>query len=153
MYAVIRVRGPAGVRGEIEDTMKMLRLHKVNHCVILSENAVNTGMVQKVKDYTAFGTIGAEEIEALLINRGRLAGGDRLTDEYVKENTPYADIKALAAALANEEVRIKDIPGLKPVFRLHPPRKGHAGIKRTIQQGGVLGNHGENISVLLNKMR
>ncbi|MBO4301858.1 50S ribosomal protein L30 [Methanosarcinaceae archaeon] len=153
MYAVIRVRGPAGVRGEIEDTMKMLRLHKVNHCVILSENAVNTGMVQKVKDYTAFGTIGAEEIEALLINRGRLAGGDRLTDEYVKENTPYADIKALAAALANEEVRIKDIPGLKPVFRLHPPRKGHAGIKRTVQQGGVLGNHGENISVLLNKMR
>jgi large subunit ribosomal protein L30 len=153
MYAVIRVRGPAGVRGEIEDTMKMLRLHKVNHCVILSENAVNTGMVQKVKDYTAFGTIGAEEIEALLINRGRLAGGDRLTDEYVRENTPYADIKALAAALANEEVRIKDIPGLKPVFRLHPPRKGHAGIKRTVQQGGVLGNHGENISVLLNKMR
>jgi len=153
MYAVIRVRGPAGVRGEIEDTMKMLRLHKVNHCVILSENAVNTGMVQKVKDYTAFGTVGAEEIEALLINRGRLAGGDRLTDEYVRENTPYADIKALAAALANEEVRIKDIPGLKPVFRLHPPRKGHAGIKRTVQQGGVLGNHGENISVLLNKMR
>ena len=153
MYAVIRVRGPVGVRGEIEDTMKMMRLHKVNHCVILPENPVNAGMVHKVKDYTAFGIVGADEIAALLENRGRLEGGDRLTDAYVAENTPYAGIKELAAALANEEVKIKEIPGLKPVFRLHPPRKGHAGIKRTVQQGGVLGNHGEEISVLLHKMR
>jgi large subunit ribosomal protein L30 len=36
---------------------------------------------------------------------------------------------------------------------MHPPRKGHAGIKRTFRQGGILGNHGTEINVLLNKMR
>lgn len=153
MYAVIRIRGSVGVRREIQDTLKMLRLHKVNHCVLLPENDVTKGMILKSKDYVAFGPVGAKQIKALLENRGRLEGGERLTNEFVSENTNYADISALAEAIANEEIRIKDIPALKPVFRLHPPRKGHSGIKRTVQQGGVLGNHGEDISVLLHKMR
>ncbi|NPE31458.1 50S ribosomal protein L30, partial [Methanococcoides sp. SA1] len=33
MFAVVRVRGPVNVSGKIEDTLGMLRLHKVNHCV------------------------------------------------------------------------------------------------------------------------
>ena len=36
-YAVIRIRGRIGVRRDIADTLKMLRLHKVNHCVIVPE--------------------------------------------------------------------------------------------------------------------
>ncbi|NLI62624.1 MAG: 50S ribosomal protein L30 [Methanosarcinaceae archaeon] len=153
MYAVIRIRGSAKVRKEIEDTLKMLRLHKVNHCVLLPENDVYKGMILKSKDYIAYGQVGSEQIAALLENRGRLEGGERLTNEYISENTEYSDFGSLAEAISNGDVSIKDVPLLKPVFRLHPPRKGHAGIKRTVQQGGVLGNHGEDISVLLHKMR
>ena len=57
------------------------------------------------------------------------------------------------AFISRDDAKITDVPLLKPVFRLHPPRKGHAGIKRTAQQGGVLGNHGDDIKALLNKMR
>ena len=51
------------------------------------------------------------------------------------------------------KAKLSDMPGLNPVFRMHPPRKGHAGIKRTFQQGGALGNYGEEISALVEKMR
>ncbi|MDD3042063.1 MAG: 50S ribosomal protein L30 [Methanosarcinaceae archaeon] len=153
MYAIVRVRGQVNVRYTIEDTMKMLRLHRVNHCVVVPENAHYKGMVQKVKDYVAYGKVDAETLTEMLKNRGRLEGGASLTEEYVKENSDYESIEAFAEALVEEKATLKDIPKLKPVFRLHPPRKGHAGIKRTAQQGGVLGNHGENINVLLNKMR
>lgn len=153
MYAIVRVRGPVNVRYTIEDTMKLLRLHRVNHCVVVPETAHYKGMAQKVKDYVAYGNVDAETLAGMLKNRGRLEGGDRLTEEYVKENTDYESIDAFAEALVEDKATLKDIPKLKPVFRLHPPRKGHAGIKRTVQQGGVLGNHGENINVLLNKMR
>ncbi|WP_406660854.1 50S ribosomal protein L30 [Methanolobus sp. ZRKC3] len=153
MYALVRVRGNVNVRGTIEDTLKMLRLHRVNHCVLLSDNPHNTGMIQKVKDYTAYGVIDAETLTAMLENRGRLQGGARLTNEYVVESTDYDSIESFAQAVCDGNATLKDVPQLKPVFRLHPPRKGHAGIKRTVQQGGVLGNHGENINALLNKMR
>jgi large subunit ribosomal protein L30 len=153
MYAVVRVRGQVNVRYTIEDTMKMLRLHKVNHCVILPEDPHFKGMVLKVKDYVAYGKVDAKTLAELLENRGILEGGVRLTEEYLKENTGYASIQAFAEAVIEGKASLKDIPGLKPVFRLHPPRKGHAGIKRTFQQGGVLGSHDENINVLLHKMR
>lgn len=153
MFAVVRMRGQVHVSGEIEDTLGMLRLHKVNHCVFLADNPNNKGMIQKAKDYIAYGTVDADTLAGVLGKRGRLEGDDRLTDAYVNENTDFDSIKAFAEALVNGNAKISDVPGLKPVFRLHPPRKGHAGVKRTAQQGGVLGNHGEDIKILLNKMR
>lgn len=153
MYAVVRLRGQVNVRYTIEDTMKMLRLHKVNHCVFVPENPHYKGMVQKVKDYVAYGKIDANTLAEVLENRGRLEGDTRLTEEYIRENTDYDSIQAFAEAVVEGKASLKDVPKLKPVFRLHPPRKGHAGIKRTVQQGGVLGNHEENINVLLHKMR
>lgn len=153
MYAVVRVRGEVNVRGSIEDTLKMLRLHKINHCVILDENPNNAGMIQKVKDYVAYGTIDSETLAQILKNRGRLEGGARLTNEYLAENTQFDSIESFAEAVLDGKATLKDVPKLKPVFRLHPPRKGHAGIKRTVKQGGVLGNHREDIETLLNKMR
>jgi len=39
MYAVVRLRGQVNVRYTIEDTMKMLRLHRVNHCVFVPEKS------------------------------------------------------------------------------------------------------------------
>ncbi|RXA20896.1 50S ribosomal protein L30 [Methanosarcina sp. MSH10X1] len=153
MYAVVRLRGQVNVRYTIEDTMKMLRLHKVNHCVLVPENPHFKGMVQKVKDYVAYGKVDAKTLAEILENRGRLEGDTRLTEEYIRENTAYDSIQAFAEAVIKGETTLKAVPKLKPVFRLHPPRKGHSGIKRTVQQGGELGNHGENINALLHKMR
>ncbi|KXS41093.1 50S ribosomal protein L30 [Methanolobus zinderi] len=153
MYALVRVRGDVNVRQSIQDTLKMLRLNRINHCVLLSDNPHNKGMIQKVKDFVAYGPIDVETLTEMLKNRGMLQGGVKLTDEYIAENTDFASIEEFAQALIDGNATIKDVPDLKPVFRLHPPRKGHAGIKRSAQQGGVLGNNGEDINLLLKKMR
>jgi large subunit ribosomal protein L30 len=71
----------------------------------------------------------------------------------VKENSKFEDINAFAAALCAGEASFADVPELKPVLRLHPPRKGHKSIKRTYQQGGALGNYGSEINSLLYRMR
>ena len=34
MYAVVQVRGTVKTRTDIKDTLKMLRLHHINHCVL-----------------------------------------------------------------------------------------------------------------------
>jgi len=155
MQAIIKLRGSVGIRPEIKHTLRLLRLHKVNHCVVVDENAYYEGMIKKVKDYVAWGEISEDMLEVLLKNRGRLEGDRRLTEEYLRENTPFGSIKELAHAMYEGEVKMKDLTGykIKPVFRLHPPRKGHRGIKKSVKEGGELGYHGEKINELLYKMR
>lgn len=153
MYAIIRLRGSVNTRPEIKDTLKMLRLNQINHCVVVPETPNYKGMIQKVKDYVAFGPISAETLALILENRGKVVGGDKLTDEYVSKNSSYKTIKEFAEAVASGNAALNDLPALNPVFRMHPPRKGHAGLKRTFQQGGALGNYGEEISRLVEKMR
>ncbi|HTY91121.1 MAG TPA: 50S ribosomal protein L30 [Methanocella sp.] len=153
MYAIIRLRGSVNTKPEIKDTLKMLRLNQINHCVVVPDTPNYRGMIQKVKDYVAFGPVDAATLTLILENRGRTVGGERLTDDYVAKNSSYKSIKEFAEALESGNATIKDLPGLNPVFRMHPPRKGHAGLKRTFQQGGALGNYGEEISRLVEKMR
>jgi large subunit ribosomal protein L30 len=153
MYAVVQVRGVVNTRQDIKDTLKMLRLHHINHCVLVADTPENLGMIRKVKDYVAYGEVDAMTIETLLRTRGRLIGDAALTDEYIKSNSTYSGITELAKALAGGELKLRDIPGVKPVLRLHPPRKGYKTTKRTFVQGGALGYYGQEINTLLYKMR
>ncbi len=153
MYAVVQVRGVVNTRQDIKDTLKMLRLHHINHCVLVADTPENLGMIRKVKDYVAYGEVDAMTIETLLRTRGRVIGDAALTDEYIKSNSTYSGITELAKALAGGEMKLRDIPGVKPVLRLHPPRKGYKTTKRTFVQGGALGYYGQEINTLLYKMR
>ena len=67
-YAVIRVRGQPDVSYDIEYTMGLLGVNKVNHCAIVPENASTKGMLQEVKDYTTYGEINAETIVFFLFS-------------------------------------------------------------------------------------
>jgi large subunit ribosomal protein L30 len=153
MYVVVQVRGTVKTRHEIKDTLKMLRLHHINHCVLVPDTPAYLGMIRKVKDFVAYGEVDETMLATILRTRGRITGNVKLTDEYVQEHSAYASIEDLAGALCNDQVSIADIPGLKPVLRLHPPRKGYRSIKRTYQQGGALGYYGREINDLLYKMR
>lgn len=153
MYAAVRLRGGVKTRQDIRDTLSMIRLDRINHCVILPETSSYQGMIHKAKDYIAWGVIAPETLTQMLENRGRLEGGDALTVEYLSKNTKFKSFSELAKAICEGKVSINDIPKLKPVFRMHPARKGLKGTKRTFQEGGDLGFHGTEINALLNKMR
>jgi len=153
MYAIVQVRGVVNTRRDIKDTLRMLRLHHINHCVLVPDTPEYLGMIRKVKDFVAYGEVDASTIETILRTRGRVVGDHPLTDEYVKANSIYGGIEEFSQALAAGEVRLADMPGLKPVLRMHPPRKGYKTIKRTYPQGGALGYYGKEINALLYKMR
>lgn len=151
--AVIRIRGTVHVKSDIEITLKMLGLKKVNNAVIIDDRPSYRGMLQKIKDYVTWGEVDAEDVSLILKNRGEVDGQDKLTDEYIKKNTDYKSIDDFAKAFVGFKAELTQIPGLKSPFRLHPPRKGHKGIKRSYTVGGSLGNRGADIKQLVHKMR
>ncbi len=99
MYIAVRLRGHAGVNSDIEETMGLLRLNAPNTCVIIAENAVNKGMLQKAKDYIAWG-----EADESILKSG----------VFAKKMDP----KALA-----------DYRGKRIVVRFSPPSKGFKSLK------------------------
>ena len=153
-FIVVRARSNVGVERTIKDTMLHLNLTKVNHAVIIPDNAQYRGMLQKAKDYITWGEADAGMVERMLSERGRMTGDAPLTDAIVAEHTDYKSISEFAKAVVSGDAQVKDVPGLKRVFRLHPPRgpKGWGGIKRSYVVGGALGSRGDAIGDLVERM-
>ena len=151
-YAVIRVRGQPDVNRDIEYTMGLLGLTRVNHCVIVPENDSTKGMLQVVKDYCTWGEVDEATLAALIRARGKLAGDKDITDDYLKEKSEFASVDEMAKAIIENNYKMRDVEAAKPVFRLHPPVKGYEGNKRSFQNGGALGNRGDKINELVKRM-
>jgi large subunit ribosomal protein L30 len=150
MFAIVRLRGEVNLRPEIKDTLAMLRIHRVNHCAVVKEDPHYRGMIQKVKDYVAWGEIDDDTLALLLERRGRLSKNRRLSGEFLKAKG-YGSFKELAAAVNSGSANLKDLE-IKPIFRLHPARKGLRTTKKTAQQGGDLGFR-RDLADLIKRMR
>ena len=153
-WIVVRARSNVQVEHSIKETMGMLNLTRVNHAVIIPDTPQYRGMLQKSKDYITWGNADAGLVEKMISERGRLIGDKRITDADVKDATEFGSIKEFAVAITAGDATVKDMPEMKRVFRLHPPRgpKGWGGLKRTYVIGGALGARGEDISALVERM-
>jgi len=154
MKALIQLRGEVNMAQDVKDTLTMLNIHDVNQCALIPETDTYEGMIAKVNDYVAMGEPSREVLATLLRRRAEPEEGNAdVDDEWIAENTDYADVDALAAALLDEETTLRE-QGLAPSLRLHPPRGGHDGIKHPTKESGELGKHTtEDIDSLLTAMR
>lgn len=98
------------------------------------------GMLKKVKDYVTWGEVDDAMVDALFEKRGEEYKG-RLTDAAGK-------IKYDSRYVTHNGKKYKRF------FRLHNPLGGFSrgGIKVPFTLGGVLGNRGEKMAILLKKM-
>ena len=151
--AVIRIRGECKIRKGMKDTLKMLKLYKKNNCVVISNNPVYIGMLGKIKDFVTWGDIDEATFKELLSKRGKLPGNKQLTEAYLKDKTKL-DFAGFAKEFFSFKKEIKDVPGMKRLFRLQPPVKGfeRKGIKQPYSMGGVLGYRKEEINDLIKRM-
>ena len=145
-WAIVRIRGKVRRPPAVTDTLRMLRLTRQNHCVIVPETPAYRGMVQKVKDFVTWGEVSPELVAKLLLKRGGI------TDAAMKANSRFKSVWDFSQALTKGEATLADVKGLKPVLRLHPPRGGFEGAKRPYHDRGALGYRGKEINALLDRM-
>ncbi len=142
LLAVIRLRGSISVSVGVKDTLSMLRLFRVNHCMLVPGNPDFTGMLKRAKEYITWGEINPETLEKLIFKRGRVSGNKKLNKK---------DAKKLAEKILKSKSIKRDQASLNPVFRLSPPSKGYKSVKRHFPKGD-LGYRGERINSLLKRM-
>lgn len=150
--AIVRVSGSPDLRDDVKDTMRILNLTRPNHCVIRKEDSSLRGMLEKSKEALTWGPIEGDVLKELLENRGEFEGGKSVTDEEVDSRTPYGSVEKLTDAVYEGEYDLRDVEGLKKVFRLSPPSKGYNPTRRSYLHGGAVGDRGEDINDLLLRM-
>ena len=150
MYVAIKVRSNVKIKHELGKTMHLLRLNRVNHCVLIPDKQL--AMLKKVDAYITYGRIDEKTLAVVLEKRGRLAGNKRVTEAVLKEKN-LGSFTELAKKLLDGNTTLIQA-GIKPVFRLNAPKKGHAraGIKTPFAMGGALGNRKEAINALIMRM-
>ncbi len=153
LIAVVRIRGEVGINPDIRDCLNLMKLHRKHRLIIAKNTPSMRGMIKKVKDYCTFGEIDAETLEEILTKRAKLPGNKDLTEAYVKK-TIKSDIKSFSKAMSEGKSNLKDLPGLKTFFKLHPPIGGfeRLGIKKPYSRGGSLGYRGKDMKKLVLKM-
>lgn len=152
LLAAIRLRGNVGVPADVRSTLRMLRLTRANHATLLEDDPALRGMLEKASGYLTYGELNLETLIVLLKERGRLRGDKPLIDDYAKK-LKFNSMEELATALFEGKLKFKDLPNIKPVFRLHPPSGGfNKSIKKPYGSGGELGYRGRDINELLKKM-
>ena len=137
--AIVRVRGSVNLNSEVKDTLNLLRLYRKNFCVVVDNTPSIMGMINKVKDYVAYGEIN-DETNSLLVNKR--AGEYRGREKDRKGKIEY------------KKFMVVNNKKIKPFFRLSPPLKGFGrkGIKVSFKAGGALGYRGEEINDLVKRM-
>ena len=137
--AAVRVRGLIGIRSDVEDTLKMLRLYKKNYCCALPNTPTFVGMLKKAKDYITWGEIDGPTFNMLVEKRG---GEFKSREADSKRKIDYNDL----FIFNNKKI--------KKYFRLNAPRKGFGrkGIKHSYTNGGALGYRGGEINDLIKRM-
>lgn len=137
LLAIIRVRGSAETEKPVEDTLRMLNLTRVNHCVVKSRTPALEGMLAKASGNITWGAIKEDMLERLVARKGRLPGDKKLDAKQAAEET--------------KKLKEGKETSMKKVFRLHPPSGGYRAIKRPFPEGD-LGPRGDKINELLRKM-
>ncbi|MEK6840629.1 MAG: uL30 family ribosomal protein [Nanoarchaeota archaeon] len=142
MICIIRIRGRVGLDRRVKETLDRMRLGKKYSCVVLvNPNREQMMMIKKLRNFIAYGNISKDVFEKLIEKRGKIIPN---ADGKKKK----IDIKKAVEDL--EKGKTYESVGLKPFFRLHPPRGG-ADTKVHFPKG-VLGDHKEHINKLIERM-
>ena len=152
MYAAIMVRGLIGAKKDAKMAMRLMRLNKQNHLVLLPENPSSAGTLEKVRSYITYGKIANDVLAELVEKWARLQGDKKIDAEFLKKNK-FGNFSGLADALIDGKTSLAELQ-IKPVFRLHAPSKGYErkGTKKPFSVGGALGPRGGEINKLIMRM-
>jgi large subunit ribosomal protein L30 len=72
MIAAIRIKGQVKIRGDAAETLRRLGLKTKYSCVVLEKpKQEELGMIEKVKDFVAYGEISQETFKKLVEARGK----------------------------------------------------------------------------------
>ena len=121
-----------------EQALFRLRLRRKYSAVLMRPTKINLKILNNIRNFVAYGDINKETLTELIKRRAQPI-----------DKTKKVDAEKIVLELEKKELQSL---GLKPFFRLHPPRKGIDSKKHFGVNKGVLGDNKEKINDLVRRM-
>ena len=91
MIVVIRIKGRVGLSRDINESFDRLRIRRKYTCVVLKGSKEELGMIDKLKDFIAYGEIKEDVHKELIKQRGR-KGKDSKLKPFFRLHPPRGGI-------------------------------------------------------------
>src|SRR3989338_8816088 len=137
MIIAIRISGLVEIPQEVKESLYRLKLRKKYTAVLLEETQENEDLLKQFRNFIAYGKLNSETLSLLIEKRAVGLSGRKIDPKKVIENLSKKSLFEL---------------GVKPFFRLHPPRGGIDSKVHYPLRKGVLGDNKEKINELVGRM-
>lgn len=149
---VVNLRGLVNTRTPVKTTLEQLSIARRFNSTIVPNNSVYRGMLDLSKEHVAWCKIESSLAEKLLTLHSEKSTGVEFKEEELRANKEYPSFAALAKGLESGTVKLSSLEGIRPFFRLNPPKGGfRRSTRRQHRAGGVLG-HNEELQKLVERM-
>lgn len=136
MIAIIRISGMVDVESSIENALFRLRLRRKYALVLMNPTREDNILLKKLRNHISYGEISPSTLKKLIQHRAQSIDGKKVDADKVVEGLNKKSLLDL---------------GIKPFFRLHPPRGGIESKKHFGVGKGVLGEN-KKINELIERM-
>jgi large subunit ribosomal protein L30 len=110
MIIVIRISGMVDVSENVNHILNNINLRRKYSAILMHETSENVKLLNKIRSFVAYGPISAQNLAKLISLRGeKIDKKEKINAETMVKNLEKKSLREM---------------GMKPFFRLHPPRKG-----------------------------
>ena len=151
LLLVLNLHGAINSSGPVREALEEMKVARRFSATVVPGDAPTMGALSLCKDRLAWAPIDADLLAVLLKKRGMVSATKALDPATLKK-LGCKDCEELAVKMVEGGIRLSAIEGVKPYFRLAPPK---GGFKRSMRRGtseeGILGSN-PKLSELVRRM-
>jgi len=141
LLLVLNLRGKINSTDGVRKTLGELKVERRFSATIVTDDAPTLGMLRACKDFVAWAPVDPKLLTNLLKARGMVSESKRLDQEALK-SLGFKKYEDFADKIMKDGQRLSAHAGIRPFFRLSPPRGGYKlSSRRQASEKGILGNN------------
>ncbi len=141
LLLVLNLHGAINSSGPVRKALGELKVVRRFSASVVPGDASTLGTLKLCKDHVAWAPVDADLLATLLKKRGMVSTTKALDSASLKK-MGYKDHDDLASKMIEGEMRLSAVEGLRPFFRLAPPKGGFKrSMRRASSEKGVLGSN------------
>ena len=139
LLLVVNIHGAINSSSGVRKAMTEMKVIRKYTASVVTDDATTVGMLKLCKGYLAWAQADLELVSLLLKKRGMVSESRSLDPASVKA-LGYKDHDDMAEKMFKAGVRLSALRGVRPFFRLAPPRGGfRTSTRRQFGERGTLG--------------
>jgi large subunit ribosomal protein L30 len=132
-----KINSPSGARKALGE----LKVERKFTASVVTDDGPTLGMLRSCKDYLTWAPVDKDLLVSLLEKRGMISESRKL-DADALSKLGFKKYEELADRMIKDELRLSAVSGLRPFFRLSPPRGGFKlSLRRQAGERGTLGSN------------